>query len=299
MPHVDAEMAAPIAMGAGGLVETAYAKVNLALHVRHRRADGYHALESLFVFAEHGDLVSGHSRQDGVLDLQLQGPFGPALDSGGDNLVLKAARALQAFIGEERGASLVLTKYLPVASGIGGGSADAAAVLRLLTRLWNVAIGQAALGRIALSVGSDVPACLSSVTQMVQGRGELLERRTVEGLDGAPMLLVNPGLGVSTARVFAGWDQVDRGPLDARNMEQLIIDGRNDLEAAAIIEAPVVAEVLAVLKSCAGVRMTRMSGSGATCFALFDTESHRASAAVAVRGAHPGWWVAETRIRAA
>jgi len=297
MPHVDAGMAA--GTEAGDLVEIAHAKVNLALHVRHRRADGYHALESLFVFAEHGDLVSGHARPDGMLNLRLDGPFGPALDSGPDNLVLKAARALQAYIGEERGASLTLTKYLPVASGIGGGSADAAAALRLLTRLWDVPIGRDELERIALSLGSDVPACLFSVTQMVQGRGELLQRRTVEGLDGAPMLLVNPGVGISTARIFAGWDQVDRGPLAARDMEQLIVEGRNDLEPPAVAEAPVVADVLAALRSCVGIRLARMSGSGATCFALFDTESQRASAAASVRSAHPGWWVAETRIRAA
>ncbi|WP_242122638.1 4-(cytidine 5'-diphospho)-2-C-methyl-D-erythritol kinase [Sphingobium sp. Sx8-8] len=297
MPHGDAELN-PLTR-TGELAETAYAKVNLALHVRHRRDDGYHALESLFVFAEHGDLLTGQVRPDGMLDLQLDGPFGPLLDAGPDNLVLKAARVLQAYIGEERGAALQLTKFLPVASGIGGGSADAAATLRLLVRLWDVPVEPDVLEGIALSLGSDVPACLSSVTQMVLGRGELLQRLTVGGLERMPMLLVNPGVGISTARIFAGWDQVDRGPLTAGDLDQLVLEGRNDLEAAAVAEAPVIAEVLEALQACPGVRLTRMSGSGATCFGLFATESARASAAEMIRNGHPAWWIAETRIRAA
>lgn len=152
------------------LVETAFAKVNLALHVRDRRPDGYHALESLFVFAKDGDILSGSLDHGGDISLTLDGPFGKALGSGTDNLVMRAARALQDHLGEARGAALKLTKNLPVASGIGGGSADAAATLRLLNRLWDARLPSAELERIGLSLGSDVPACVSSVTQMVRGR---------------------------------------------------------------------------------------------------------------------------------
>lgn len=295
MPHVEAEW--PPAPVPPELVETAFAKVNLALHVRERRADGYHALESLFVFAEAGDRLSGHARSDGMLSLHIDGPFAQALDSGPDNLVMKAGRALQAYMGEERGAALVLTKNLPVASGIGGGSADAAAALRLLARLWDVRLAPETLEQIGLSLGSDVPACIASVTQMVRGRGELLRKQPVEGLAGMPMLLVNPAVGISTARIFAGWDRVDRGPLAATDLVQLIADGRNDLEPPAMAEAPVIADVLAALRSCEGVRVARMSGSGATCFALFDTDRHLAAAADFLRAGQALWWIVETRIR--
>lgn len=287
MPPVDAEI----------MTETAYAKVNLALHVRERRADGYHALESLFVFADHGDRLAGEVTADGSLHLQIDGPFGAALDPGADNLVMKAARALQAHVGEARGATLRLTKNLPVASGIGGGSADAAATLRLLVRLWSVSVRKAELERIALSLGSDIPACLSSVTQMVHGRGEILAQHQVQGLADKPMLLVNPGVGLSTAKVFAGWDRVDRGALNVTSLDRLIAEGRNDLEAPAMTAAPVIATVLERLTQCDGVRLARMSGSGATCFALFDTENAMAAAARTISATHPQWWVAQTRIR--
>lgn len=299
MPHVDAEIDAASLPDAGELVETAFAKINLALHVRHRRSDGYHALESLFAFTDLGDRLSGRIRSDGVIRLEIDGLFAPLLDAGADNLVIKAARALQADLGEAFGADLKLTKTLPVASGIGGGSADAAAALRLLSRLWNAPLAAETLEQIALSIGSDVPACISSVSQMVCGRGERLQPQTIDGLAGMPILLVNPGVAVSTAHVFKAWDQVDRGPLQAAGLTQLIVDGRNDLEAAAIRAAPVIADVLAALKASGGLRLARMSGSGATCFALFETDRHRAEAATRLRTDHDQWWVAETRIRAA
>ncbi len=280
------------------LAETAYAKVNVALHVRHRRSDGYHALESLFVFADHGDTLSGRATDDGAIDLVIDGPFGAALDAGADNLVMKAARALQSFLGEQRGATIRLTKKLPVASGIGGGSADAAAALRLLARLWDVRIGETELAGLALDLGSDVPACVSSVTQLVKGRGEVLRRHDVTGLASMAMLLVNPGVAVATGSVFAGWDRQDRGALDADSLDTLVRDGRNDLEAPAIALAPSIAMVLSMLDEQQGLVVARMSGSGATCFALFDTDAALAAAADNVRTAHPAWWVMETRIRA-
>jgi 4-diphosphocytidyl-2-C-methyl-D-erythritol kinase len=277
MPLLDADM----------LVETAYAKVNLALHVRERRADGYHALESLFVFARDGDLLTGEAREDGSISLMLDGRFGTTLEAGEGNLVMKAARLLQERLGEKRGAAIRLTKSLPVASGIGGGSADAAAALRLLNRQ---------LERLGLALGSDVPACVSSIPQMVRGRGELLEQRDVQGLAGMPMLLVNPGVALSTAQVFQGWDQQDRGPLDAHGLEDIIAKGRNDLEPAAIEAAPIIPEVLALLREQTGVRFARMSGSGATCFALFDGVASRGAAAMALCALRPDWWIMETEI---
>ncbi len=299
MPPADANLLPNVMPGAGGLTETGYAKVNLALHVRSRRDDGYHALESLFVFTCDGDVLTGRSVESGALTLSVSGPFANALDNGGGNLVVKAAQALREYLGEKRGAALTLVKNLPVASGIGGGSADAAATLRLLGRLWNAHIPVPDLERIALSLGSDVPACLSSATQMVRGRGELLQGVDVSGLPGMPMLLVNPGVGISTARVFKAWDQVDRGALAAGSLEGLIASGRNDLEAAAVAIAPVIADVLGELRQCAGVRLARMSGSGATCFALFDEEADAKAAATVIRARQADWWVMETRIRAA
>ncbi|MDT7535547.1 4-(cytidine 5'-diphospho)-2-C-methyl-D-erythritol kinase [Sphingobium sp. SA2] len=293
MPHHDAELEADT------LVETAYAKVNVALHVRARRDDGYHALESLFVFAEHGDRLIGQATDDGAIDLMIDGPFGDALDAGPGNLVVKAARALQSYLGEQRGAAIRLTKILPVASGIGGGSADAAATLRLLVRLWDVRIEDGELAALALDLGSDVPACIASVTQLVTGRGEGLAQHAVEGLAGMAMLLVNPGVAVPTGQVFAGWDRHDRGPLDAGSLDALTGSGRNDLESPAIAVAPVIAEVLTCLNAQPGLNLARMSGSGATCFALFADDAALADAAMAVRVGHPDWWVMETRIGAA
>lgn len=279
------------------LVEIAYAKVNVALHVWARRPDGYHALESLFVFADDGDRLEAQANDDGAIDLMIDGPFGTGLEAGPGNLVVRAARALQRYLGQQRGAAIRLTKTLPVASGIGGGSADAAATLRLLARLWDVRIDAAELAGLALDLGSDVPACVASVTQLVTGRGEHLARHQVAGLAGMPMLLVNPGVGVSTASVFAGWDGQDRGALDAGSLDALIAAGRNDLEQPATMVAPAIAAVLAALGAAKGVRLARMSGSGATCFGLFDDDAAMARAADAIRWAQPGWWVMETRIR--
>lgn len=277
--------------------ETAFAKVNLALHVRARRPDGYHEIESLFFFAEDGDHLWGEASDDGAIDLVVSGPFGAALGAGPDNLIMRAARALQSYLGEQRGAVIRLEKRLPVASGIGGGSADAAATLRLLVRLWEARMEPEELAGLALDLGSDVPACLASRTQMVGGRGEKLESLSIEGLAGAPMLLVNPGVAVSTADVFRGWDGVDRGALDARSLERLIVDGRNDLEQPAMKTAPAVADVLAALRDLGSASVARMSGSGATCFALFNSDAARDEVAQAIEARAPHWWIMRTRAR--
>ncbi|PZU13354.1 MAG: 4-(cytidine 5'-diphospho)-2-C-methyl-D-erythritol kinase [Sphingobium sp.] len=285
--------------GVAPVVETAYAKINVALHVRARRADGYHALESLFVFADDGDRIATTENEDGAIDLTIDGPFAQGLDAGPSNLVVRAARALQSYLGTDRGAALRLTKTLPVASGIGGGSADAAATLRLLMRLWDARIGRDELAALALDLGSDVPACLDSVTQMVTGRGETLLAHHVDGLEGMPMLLVNPGVALSTAAVFAGWDREDKGALDGSSLDALIAHGRNDLELPARRIAPVIGDVLLALGEAEGVRMARMSGSGATCFALFDEPAAMAAAAARLRVAHRDWWIMETGVRGA
>ncbi len=294
MPRLDA---APAVADRIALTETAYAKVNLALHVRGRRDDGYHELESLFVFAEDGDRLEAAWRGDGALRLTLGGPFGSALDDGPDNLVLRAAQALRDRFGRGgEGAWIHLDKRLPVASGIGGGSADAAAALRLLCRLWDLAPDAPALAELALDLGSDVPACLASVTRMVSGRGEHLAACAVPGLAGRPMLLVNPGVPVSTGAIFRAWDGIDRGALVVVDLAALG-GARNDLQAPAVALAPVIAEALELLEAQPRAGLARMSGSGATCFALFDRVADCAAAAAAIAHKQPDWWTMATRIR--
>lgn len=268
------------------LAETAYAKVNLALHVRRRRADGYHDLETLFAFAEDGDRLTAEPA-DG-LRLSIEGPFATGLAADEGNLVLRAAHALRAAAGGDAGVHIVLDKRLPIASGIGGGSADAAAALRLLARLWE--IRDVDLMAIADGLGSDVPACLGSITAVGEGRGERLRPIAPPGLAGAGLLLVNPGVPLSTAAVFAAWDGLDRGPLDPCDPAA----GRNDLEPPARAIAP---EIDAVLAALDGAPLARMSGSGATCFALYASDADRDRARDRIVAAHPDWWTLATRIR--
>lgn len=275
--------------------EIAYAKINLALHVRRRRGDGYHDIESLFAFAEDGDRLEAEAVPDGALRLTIDGPFAGGLSDGADNLVMQAARALQKASATTQGASLRLTKNLPVASGIGGGSADAAAALRLLAMLWK--IDGDLIMPIAARLGSDIPACVVSRTLVGTGRGEALDLRDLPGLAGMPLLLVNPGVPLSTAPVFAAWDGVDRGALDALSLNNIMEYGRNDLESPAIYVVPVIADILGMLASRPGVRLARMSGSGATCFALFDTQAARDAAAADIAWREPDWWLMKTRIR--
>lgn len=276
------------------MTETAYAKVNLALHVRRRRADGYHEIESLFAFCEDGDGLSARARDDGAILLRIEGPFAPGLDAGEGNLVVRAARALQDAAGTGQGADLTLAKNLPVASGIGGGSADAAAALRLLDRLWDIGMGEERLIALGDPLGSDVPACVASRTLVGTGRGEALRFVELDGdLAGAAILLVNPGAAVATGPVFHAWDGVDRGPLDAADWRA----GRNDLAAPAMGIAPAIGGVLAALEALPGVTLARMSGSGATCFALFGDDAARDEAQAAVRAAHPDWWTMASRLR--
>lgn len=287
------------------LTETAYAKINLALHVRARRNDGYHDIESVFAFAQDGDRLSADLRQDGRFSLSIDGPFASGLSVAPDNLVIRAASALRGACGVAAGADLYLTKNLPVASGIGGGSADAAAALRLLSRLWKLTpadTGMAAvmvnnLVRLAGDLGSDVPACVVSQTLVGTGRGEALDLREINGLSDMPLLLVNPSKSLSTARVFADWDGLDRGPLQCESLEQIVAIGRNDLQPPAIRLIPEIAGILAELEGLDEVVLARMSGSGATCFALFSDEAALARGSKSLQMAHPKWWIMTSKVR--
>ena len=259
------------------LSEPAPAKLNLALHVRGKLPDGRHALETIFAFCVDGDRIEAGPADD--LSLTVSGPFADGLSIEDDNLVMKAARQLAEAAGVQEGAAIALTKKLPIASGIGGGSADAAATLRLLTRLWNIDPQHAA--HVAPSLGSDVPACLLSMTAIGTGAGDNLQLLQDSAISGTAVLLVNPGVALSTAEIFAAWDGVDRGPLgDWR-------EGRNDLEAAARGLAPEIGGVIDWLGRQPGATFIRMSGSGATCFALFESEGDRDRAAASCPS---NWW---------
>lgn len=274
--------------------EVAPAKINLALHVRRRRADGYHEIETLFAFAQDGDVLTLERAAD--WSLTVTGPFADALPVearvwGAANLVPRAALAFEEAFGGARYA-ITLDKRLPVASGIGGGSADAAAVLRALAR--EARVERAAMDALALSLGADVPACLHGRTTLGTGVGERLV--PVAGATGMPLLLVNPGVGVSTAAVFAGWDGEDRGALHEGTLIARARAGRNDLEPAATAIAPVIAEVRAALDAAPGVVLSRMSGSGATCFALFEDAAARDAASRRICAEQPGWWRLESAL---
>jgi 4-diphosphocytidyl-2-C-methyl-D-erythritol kinase len=263
--------------------ETAFAKLNLALHVRGRRSDGRHQIETLFAFCEDGDEIS--VELDDTLSCEVSGAGGVDLISG-DNLVLRAAYALRAASGTKSGARLHLTKRLPIASGVGGGSADAAAALRLLADLWG--IDPAFAGEVAPRLGADVPACLISRTCRGTGVGDELVIVDLPGLSGSNVLLVNPRAPLGTAEVFERWDGIDRGPLSDWRI------GRNDLEQAARSLVPQISLILSWLEAQPGATFVRMSGSGATCFALFDGEEARDRAASAVPRE---WWHLPTRLR--
>lgn len=281
--------------GLGLLRETAFAKINLALHVRERLPDGYHRIETLFAFCEDGDTLKAAPADD--LSLTIDGAFADGLSAGEDNLVMQAAAQLRAATSSGSGAAIRLTKTLPVASGIGGGSADAAAALRLLARLWKIPRDSPAIEKIASRLGADVPACLLSETCRGDGKGDQLARLSAGGLSGSPVLLVNPGVSVPTGPVFAGWDGTDRGRLALPDPLGCDPAWRNDLTAPAKAVAPAIGAVLAALEACPGAVFTRMSGSGATCFTVFDTAAKRDAAAAALNAEQAGWWTMRSLLR--
>jgi 4-diphosphocytidyl-2-C-methyl-D-erythritol kinase len=264
--------------------QTAFAKINLALHVREKRPDGYHRIETIFAFCEDGDELSAQKADE--VSVEIEGPLASSITAE-DNLVSRAAEAFQRANKTQLGARIYLRKLLPVASGLGGGSADAAATLRLLNRLWGLNRPPERLQSVGRQLGADVAACIRSETVRGEGKGDELTK-VKESLSGTPILLVNPRVELSTAEVFANWDGKDRGRLNGwRN-------GRNDLQRAAASIAPQIDGILAWLSVQEGARCVRMSGSGATCFALFDTEAKRDNAAMAVPRE---WWHLATRLR--
>jgi 4-diphosphocytidyl-2-C-methyl-D-erythritol kinase len=268
------------------------AKVNLALHVTGRRPDGYHLLDSLVAFAAVGDRVTAEAAAG--LTLRITGPMAAGLEAGEGNLVLRAAR----FLGGP-GARIGLEKALPVASGIGGGSSDAAAALRVLARLWGLPLPSAA-GCAAL--GADVPVCLDPRPRVMRGIGELLSDPV--SLPEAWLVLANPGSGVPTAAVFAALERRENAPLPAlppvwrgaADLAGWLDRCRNDLEAPAMRIAPAVGRVLDALRRQPGCLIARMSGSGATCFGLFPSAAAAAEAARAVSSAEPAWWVRDAAL---
>lgn len=271
--------------------ETAFAKINLALHVRRRRADGYHDIETLFAFARHGDHLQA-SLAD-TLHLTIDGPFGSSLSADDDNLVMQAANRLRAHFSITDGASIRLTKNLPIASGIGGGSADAAAAARLLNRLWDIQAGEQQIADILAPLGADIPACVFSRTSFGSGTGTAIELCDDSTVPARHLLLVNPLQSVSTAAIFKGWDGKDQGPVARGDIWQATLSGRNDLEPIAADICPAITDILKALAS-ANPAMVRMSGSGATCFALF-AEAKDLEAAKALLD--PRWWSMGTELR--
>lgn len=265
------------------------AKVNLALHVTGRRADGYHLLDSLVVFADVGDRLRAEPAEH--LTLEVTGPRAAGVPVDGSNLVLRAAAAF----GRGQGARIVLDKHLPAAAGIGGGSSDAAAALRVLADLWQCPLPD---DDAVLALGADVPVCLHGRPARMQGIGERLD--PLPDLPPAWLVLVNPGVGVPTAAVFRGLARRDNPPMpapvvwpDAAALAAWLQQTRNDLEPPARAVAPVIGTVIDRLAATQGCLLARMSGSGATCFGLFASPSDAAAAAAALRDEQPDWWVAE------
>jgi 4-diphosphocytidyl-2-C-methyl-D-erythritol kinase len=273
--------------------ETAYAKINLALHVRRRRDDGHHELETLFAFADDGDRLNAESADD--VNLTITGPFGAGL-SDSDNLVVRAAELMRTHFAVTRGAAVMLEKRLPVASGIGGGSADAAATARLLNRLWDIGADDAELEQLLAPLGADIPACVRSQTAYGEGVGSSLSGVSDSAISGRAVLLVNPLQPVSTGAVFKSWDGVDRGRLDPANPWQAAVSGRNDLEAPAISICPEISDVMALLAQT-NADLVRMSGSGATCFAIYESPDIREAARTRVSNACPEWWTMASSLR--
>ncbi|MFQ5535112.1 MAG: 4-(cytidine 5'-diphospho)-2-C-methyl-D-erythritol kinase [Sphingomonadales bacterium] len=311
-------------LAARGVRCRAPAKLNLYLHVTGRRDDGYHELDSLFVFVDVCDDIA--VRPAAAFSLEVDGPFADQIPAGADNLVLRAARLLAEFahgsfvhdsfvhgrkaLGRPGGAAITLTKILPPASGIGGGSADAAATLRALRMLWGLQVTQDELAGIAGRLGADVPACLASRALQVSGIGDVME--PVNAAPDVFFLLVNPGTPLSTPAVFEAYRDRNgafsrRAPIygpagqlrdngaRARDLTDALSSRHNDLEQPALDLAPEVGLAMAVLRTLDGCLLARMSGSGATCFAMFETMAAAATGAAILGERFPSWWIAPAR----
>jgi 4-diphosphocytidyl-2-C-methyl-D-erythritol kinase len=279
--------------------ELAPAKINLDLHVTGRRPDGYHELDSLTAFAAFGDHLVLHEHDR--LELAVAGPFAGMLAAEPDNLVLRAARRLAAMAGREPAVRIVLDKRIPVAAGLGGGSADAAATLRGLNRLWRLGMSPADLAGLAAGLGADVPVCLAGRPARMRGIGERIE--TWDGLPALPVLLVNPKLPLATAAVFAGLETIGAGigrgwppPREPDAFLAWLAARQNDLEAPARRIMPQICAVHATLMAQKCCILARMSGSGATCFGVFCDTGARDAAAAAIAREQPGWWLAASMV---
>ena len=281
------------AMSNEAITVAAWAKVNLSLHVVGRRADGYHLLDSLIAFAGYGDTLVAAPGQG--LSLVVEGPTAPLLPPGEVNIVEKAARALAQAAGIRADASLHLHKRLPVAAGIGGGSADAAAALKALVRLWRLDLPEKDLLALALTLGADVPVCLAGRATTLSGIGEGLA--PAPKLPPAWLVLVNPMQACSTPAVFkarqgpfSAASPLTEAPQDAAALAEALAVRRNDLTEAAISVVPAIGEALALIAARTGCLLARMSGSGATCFGLFASRAAAEAAAGDLGAARPGWW---------
>jgi 4-diphosphocytidyl-2-C-methyl-D-erythritol kinase len=284
------------------LCDIGRAKLNLTLEVLGRRPDGFHELRSLVAFAGIGDVLE--LEPGPALGLSLEGPFADALD--GENLIIKAAEATKIADPDLRLGRFRLIKALPVAAGLGGGSADAAAALRLIARANGGTPTEAELAGLAAGLGSDVSVCLASRSALIAGRGHKV--RFAKGFPNCGAVLANPGLPLATVAVYA---TIDAAPLrvspeaepespdfagDFRKLVQYLDPRGNDLEPAAVRLAPVIKNVLATLRGLPGARIVRLSGSGPTCFALFATEAEAKRNVTALAAEHPNWWVAATQL---
>ncbi|MDE0780704.1 MAG: 4-(cytidine 5'-diphospho)-2-C-methyl-D-erythritol kinase [Alphaproteobacteria bacterium] len=285
-------------------VEPAPAKINLYLNVTGRRDDGYHYLESLVVFTEFGDLI--RLAPAPKLSLVRTGPFAAYLpENPKDDLCLRAAQELAAVLGRDAGVAISLEKNIPVAAGIGGGSADAAAILRALCRAWQIDPGLSQVLQVASRLGADVPVCLRGCTAMMRGVGDIVSpRETDPELD---LVLVNPNLPLSAAEVFAALSDEEiascnmQAPVDANGSSSYmatLAKHRNDLTRPARDLCPDVSDVLQALSGLANCQLARMSGSGPTCFGVFDSKEAAEQAAQEILGSHPCWWVCPTRTQA-
>ncbi len=302
------ETADPIAISiaeAAGKIESARAKINLALHVLNRRADGYHLLDSVVVFAELADRLTAGDSDESVVEIGIDGEFADDLAETtrpADNLVCAVADALiRAFPDRVPGGVRIdLTKNLPIAAGIGGGSADAAATLRLLNRIWRLGLTMPQLAELGASLGADVPVCVFSRPARMQGIGERVT--PVVTIPAMPVVLVNPGVAVETGAIFRRLKPAERSPLPsmperAMSPMELVFwlrKTRNDLFAPACEAAPVIETAVRMLASDSDCMFARMSGSGATVFGIFLSIDAASRAAERLQEARPNWWTAVT-----
>jgi len=283
-----------------GVEQLARAKINLALHVTGRRKDGFHLLDSLVVFADCGDKL--HLRPADQTSLEISGSFADGLSVGNDNLILKAFKILSDNLDAPLPATAIrLEKNLPVSSGIGGGSADAAATLNGLLDLWQIDMAKPKLAEIALSLGADVPVCLDSTTCRMRGIGEDLVN--FKRFPSIPCVLVNAGVAVSTPEVFKQLSLIKDKPafsplpdFPQTEWTKWLTDTRNDLQEPAIALTPKIADTLSALTQGTNCQLARMSGSGATCFGLFNNSDEAQNAAAQIASKHPDWWVAPTML---